>query len=118
MMFNFLYYYKNMYNKIDQYFIKFYNPSTSIIDTKISNYLFFNTINVDYLYIGAIIGKKGVNIKALIDDVKMLSGNKDFEYYIDKTITDKKMCIYILANNKETLSIATKQLHSNIHKYL
>jgi|TARA_B110000483_G_C18122917_1_gene514425 hypothetical protein len=105
-----------MYNRIDEYFIKYYN--TSPVDNKINCYLYCNTVFVNYLYIGAIIGKKGVNIKALITNVKYLTF-ENFEYYIDKTITDKKnICIYILANNKQTLTIATKQLHSNIHKYL
>lgn len=105
-----------MYNRIDEYFIKYYN--TSPVDNKINNYLYFNTVFVNYLYIGAIIGKNGINIKALITNVKYLT-LENFEYYIDKTITDKKnICIYILANNKQTLTIATKQLHSNIHKYL
>ena len=105
-----------MYNRIDEYFIKYYN--TSPVDNKINNYLYFNTVFVNYLYIGAIIGKKGVNIKALITNVKYLTF-ENFEYYIDKTITDKKyICIYILANNTQTLSIATKHLHSNIHKYM
>ena len=106
-----------MYNRIDEYFIKYYN--TSPTHNIINNYLYFNTVLVNYLYIGAIIGKKGANIKALITDVKHLTSEGNFEYYIDKTITDKKyICIYILANNTQTLSIATKQLHSNIHKYM
>jgi transcription antitermination factor NusA-like protein len=91
----------------------------SEIDNKLSYYLYCNNVNVDYLYIGAIIGKKGFNIKNLIDKVKDLTFDKKFEYYIDKNITPQKtICIYILANNKATLRIATEQLHSNIQQFV
>ena len=106
----------------DEYFIKHYNPSVfiSLIDKKIINkYLYYDIINVNKIFIGAIIGKKGITIKAIIQKVKSLTFDKNFEYYINKNMSDDdNMPIYILANNNITLRIATEQLHCNIQKYL
>ena len=85
------------------------------IEQKLDEYMYYNTISFNKDLTGAIIGKKGANIKTLIYKVKCLVFKSDFEYYIDKTITDNKQTIYILANDKNTLTIATNELNSIIN---
>jgi hypothetical protein len=84
------------------------------IEQRLEQYMYHNNIEFDKDLIGALIGKKGSNLKTLIYKVKCLVYSSDFEYCIDKTITNKKQCIYILANNKDILSIATNELNNNI----
>ena len=101
----------------DEYFIKYYNP---VIETNnINKNLYYDTVYCSKLLIRAIIGKKGSTIKSIIKKVKSLTFDKKFEYYINKNIgDDDNIPIYILANNKLTLRIATEQLHCNIQQYL
>tara|TARA_B100001758_G_scaffold177007_1_gene153794 strand:- start:10148 stop:10630 length:483 start_codon:yes stop_codon:yes gene_type:complete len=84
------------------------------IQDKLEQYLYHNKVEFDKDLIGRVIGKKGSNIKTLIYKVKCLVYSSNFDYYIDRTIIDNKHNIYILANNKDILSIATNELNSNI----
>jgi hypothetical protein len=77
------------------------------IQEKIKMYLYCNKIS-NCNNIGAIIGKKGVNLKTLKYKVECKTFDKDFNY----TIHDNT--IYILANNKNTLDVATNTMNSNI----
>lgn len=84
------------------------------IQDKLEEYLYHNKIEFDKDLIGRVIGKKGNNLKTLIYKVKCLVYTSNFDYCIDRTIVNNKYCIYILANNKDILSIATNELNSNI----
>tara|TARA_B000000477_G_scaffold102328_1_gene91335 strand:+ start:3380 stop:3796 length:417 start_codon:yes stop_codon:yes gene_type:complete len=84
------------------------------IQDKLEKYLYYNKIKFDKDLIGRVIGKKGNNLKTLIYKVKCLVYTSNFDYCIDRTIVNNKYCIYILANNKDILSIATNELNSNI----
>lgn len=84
------------------------------IQDKLEKYLYYNKIEFDKDLIGRVIGKKGNNLKTLIYKVKCLVYTSNFDYCIDRTIVNNKYCIYILANNKDILSIATNELNSNI----
>jgi predicted RNA-binding protein YlqC (UPF0109 family) len=84
------------------------------IQDKLKQYLYHNKVEFDKDLIGRVIGKKGSNIKTVIYKVKCLVYNSNFDYYIDRTINNNKYCIYILANNKDILNIATNELNSNI----
>ena len=120
----------------DEYFVKYYNDpefaqlkfkflkhtvqtETKIktvfsIKEKIEQYMYHNKVNLNKDLIGVLIGKKGRNIKIIINKVKCVVYSSDFEYYIDKTIATNKQCIYILANNKNILTVATNELNNNI----
>ena len=82
------------------------------IEDKLKYYNYYNRIKITN--IGKFIGKKGSNIKTLIYKVKCIINDNDFEYYIDKD----NNYVYILANNKKTLLIATNELNSNITNYM
>ena len=84
------------------------------IQDKLEKYIYHNKVEFDKDLIGRVIGKKGSNIKTLINKVKCLVYSSNFEYYIDKTIINNKCCIYILTNTKDILSIATNELNNNI----
>jgi len=84
------------------------------IQVKLEKYMYHIKVEFDKHLIGALIGKKGNNIKTLIYKVKCQVYSSNFEYYIDKTIVNSKCCIYILTNNKEILNIATNELNNNI----
>ena len=84
------------------------------IEQRLEKYLYHNKVILNKDLTGALIGKKGSNLKTLIYKVKCLVYSSDFEYCIDKTIISNKQCIYILANNKDILSVATNELNNNI----
>ena len=84
------------------------------IQDKLKQYMYHNKSEFDKDLIGKVIGKKGSNIKTLIYKVKCLVYTSDFDYCIDRTVVNNKCCIYILANNKNILTIATNELNSNL----
>jgi len=84
------------------------------IEQRLEKFMYHNIIHFNKNLIGALIGKKGSNLKTLIYKVKCLVYSSDFEYYIDKPIINNKQSIYILANNKNILTIATNELNNNI----
>ena len=84
------------------------------IEQRLEKFMYHNIIHFNKNLIGALIGKKGSNLKTLIYKVKCLVYSSDFEYYIDKPIINNKQSIYILANNKDILTIATNELNNNI----
>ena len=84
------------------------------IQDKLEKYIYHNKVEFDKDLIGRVIGKKGSNLKTLIYKVKCLVYSSNFDYCIDRTIVDNKCCIYILANNKNILTIATNELNSNL----
>lgn len=88
-------------------------PQFSIQD-KLKQYMYHNKIEFNKDLIGALIGKKGSNLKTLIYKVKCLVYTSNFDYCIDRTVVNNKCCIYILANNKNILTIATNELNSNL----
>jgi len=84
------------------------------IQDKLEQYIYHNKVEFDKDLIGRVIGKKGSNLKTLIYKVKCLVYSSNFDYCIDRTIINNKYCIYILANNKDILSIATNELNNNL----
>lgn len=88
-------------------------PQFSIQD-KLEQYMYHNKIEFNKDLIGALIGKKGSNLKTVIYKVKCLVYTSNFDYCIDRNVVNNKCCIYILANNKNILTIATNELNSNL----
>lgn len=84
------------------------------IQDKLKQYMYHNKIELNKDLVGRVIGKKGSNIKTLIYKVKCLVYTSNFDYCIDRTVVNDKCCIYILANNKNILTIATNELNNNL----